>query len=396
MAAEEPNNAVTEDEAALYDRQIRLWGLEAQTRIRKAHILVINLDGLTTEAIKNWVLAGISALTIVDFRETTQWHDLSAGFFWREEDVEKDRLPPAAARIQALNPLVRINVLSPADLTDILDPASSKLSSLGVHAVVTGIPSGPQGLSKAWGKSVLMSLDERCRALSIPFYCAGTLGLNGWIFSDLGDFHEYVIERPIASGPPAASKSTAAAENGNGNGNGANSEETPSLAVSTPTVILEKRRQAFVPLRTALDTSWKGLTRAQQRRNRLSPGLFAAWALLDYDEYCEGDSVSTPKAAELLDVALRIMEDRGVDSKAIFETQGVDSQTYFTALETSITQPGEFSPTCAILGGVLSQDILNALGGREEPLVNWFQLEGPTGSGPIHALGTTPSTIVTA
>lgn len=78
------------DEAALYDRQIRLWGLEAQNRIRKAHILVINLDGLTTEAIKNWVLAGISALTIVDYRKETSWHDLSAGFFWREEDIAKD------------------------------------------------------------------------------------------------------------------------------------------------------------------------------------------------------------------------------------------------------------------------------------------------------------------
>lgn len=73
----------------MYDRQIRLWGLEAQNRIRKAHILVINLDGLTTEAIKNWVLAGISALTVVDYREDTSWHDLSAGFFWREADLKE-------------------------------------------------------------------------------------------------------------------------------------------------------------------------------------------------------------------------------------------------------------------------------------------------------------------
>lgn len=75
------------DEAALYDRQIRLWGLEAQTRIRKAHILIVNLEGLTTECIKNLVLAGIASLTIVDFREKCQESDLSAGFFWREEDV---------------------------------------------------------------------------------------------------------------------------------------------------------------------------------------------------------------------------------------------------------------------------------------------------------------------
>lgn len=139
--------------------------------------MVINLDGLTTEAIKNWVLAGISALTVVDSRETTQWHDLSAGFFWREEDVGQEvsrhevaaaterfsnslpsfqRLPPAAARIQALNPLVKINVLSSAESLEIMDPASSKLSMLGVDVVVTGVPSGPQGMSKSWGKKSLV------------------------------------------------------------------------------------------------------------------------------------------------------------------------------------------------------------------------------------------------
>lgn len=75
------------DEAALYDRQIRLWGLEAQGRIRKAHVVVLNLDGLTTEAVKNWVLAGIARLTLVDARPTVQEHDLAAGFFWRSEDI---------------------------------------------------------------------------------------------------------------------------------------------------------------------------------------------------------------------------------------------------------------------------------------------------------------------
>jgi hypothetical protein len=143
---------------------------------------------------------------------------------------------------------------------------------------------------------------------------------------------------------------------------------------------LEKRRQAFVPLRSALETSWKGLTRPQQRRNRLSPGLFGTWALWDHIESSDGDSISTPTSSELLKLALRTIADRGVDSKTIFESQGIDPKAYFLAIETSITQPGEFSPTCAILGGVLSQDVLNALGGREEPLVNWFQLEGLTGA----------------
>lgn len=41
------NNGIelTEDEAELYDRQIRLWGLDSQKRIRSARILICGLNG---------------------------------------------------------------------------------------------------------------------------------------------------------------------------------------------------------------------------------------------------------------------------------------------------------------------------------------------------------------
>ena len=35
------DSGLTSDEIALYDRQIRLWGAQAQERIRSAHILLI-------------------------------------------------------------------------------------------------------------------------------------------------------------------------------------------------------------------------------------------------------------------------------------------------------------------------------------------------------------------
>ena len=40
---------VTEDEAALYDRQIRLWGLEAQNHMRQAHVAVVSFTGVAEE-----------------------------------------------------------------------------------------------------------------------------------------------------------------------------------------------------------------------------------------------------------------------------------------------------------------------------------------------------------
>lgn len=76
------------DEIALYDRQIRLWGAQAQERIRSAHILLISLRALGTEIAKNLTLAGINSLTIIDDDVVTE-EDLGTQYFVREDDVGK-------------------------------------------------------------------------------------------------------------------------------------------------------------------------------------------------------------------------------------------------------------------------------------------------------------------
>ena len=80
---------LTADEAEQYDRQIRLWGLEAQKRykfnvrsifsrfeifcfpiytcrLRSSSVLMIGMRGLWAEVCKNLVLAGVQALTVLD------------------------------------------------------------------------------------------------------------------------------------------------------------------------------------------------------------------------------------------------------------------------------------------------------------------------------------------
>jgi len=52
----------TSDEIALYDRQIRLWGMQAQERLRNANILLVNIKALGNEIAKNLVLAGIGSI----------------------------------------------------------------------------------------------------------------------------------------------------------------------------------------------------------------------------------------------------------------------------------------------------------------------------------------------
>ncbi|VDD81523.1 unnamed protein product [Mesocestoides corti] len=75
--------ALSEEEAALYDRQIRLWGLEAQSKLKRAKLLLLGLSPVAGEIIKNIVLCGISTLTIAD-RKTVTEDDIEHCFLYEE------------------------------------------------------------------------------------------------------------------------------------------------------------------------------------------------------------------------------------------------------------------------------------------------------------------------
>jgi len=98
-------DTISQDEVALYDRQIRLWGLQAQEKlvshhhvktlsdlvssIRKANVLLISAKALANEIAKNLVLAGIGALTIIDPEVVTEM-DLGSQFFVTEADIGRN------------------------------------------------------------------------------------------------------------------------------------------------------------------------------------------------------------------------------------------------------------------------------------------------------------------
>lgn len=79
----------TAEEAAVYDRQIRVWGMDAQKRMRNSNVLVFGINGLGAEVCKTLVLAGIGSITIMD-DAAVQMKDLGANFFITEADVGKN------------------------------------------------------------------------------------------------------------------------------------------------------------------------------------------------------------------------------------------------------------------------------------------------------------------
>ncbi|KAI0357375.1 hypothetical protein OH77DRAFT_1399267 [Trametes cingulata] len=334
MATHDPGTksvplSITEDEAAVYDRQIRLWGLEAQQRMRNATILVVRLKGVATEAIKNIVLAGIGKLIVVDPDDVAE-EDLGAGFFLRDEDVGKKRVDAAKPRIESLNPLVAVETLSDPSFLhgEVLDNLIA-----GVDMVcVTDLD-----------RSTLIRLNDACRRLSKPFYAGGTYGLLGYIFCDLLQ-HDYIA--PDRSGQKDATKNV-------------------------------KNTAVYVPLKTALQHRWAGMTRRQTKE--LNPAIiFTVLAVWEYQVVHQGTLPDDPAAAaELESIANKLISEADVNKQTLPSIPRELMETMAT------TAAHELSPVCAVVGGLLAQDVLKALAAREPPIANFFTFDGNLGGGTV-------------
>ncbi|KAI0771138.1 hypothetical protein BD413DRAFT_62838 [Trametes elegans] len=333
MATSDPGTksvplSITEDEAAVYDRQIRLWGLEAQQRMRNATILVVKLKGVATEAIKNIVLAGIGKLVVFDTDDVTE-EDLGAGFFFRDEDVGHKRVDAAKARIESLNPLVAVEIMSDASALE-GDTLDKLLSDIDMVCVTDS------------DRSTLIRLNDACRRLQKPFYAGGSYGLLGYIFCDLLK-HDYIA--PDRSGQDATKN--------------------------------VKNTAVYVPLTRALEHRWTGMTRRQTKE--LNPAIvFAVLAVWEYQTAHQGALPDDPSAAAELEAsANKLVTAADVNKQTL---PNIPRELIETV---AITAAHELSPVCAVVGGLLAQDILKALAAREPPIANFFTFDGNLGGGTV-------------
>lgn len=85
----------TDKEAEIYDRQIRLWGVDGQRRLRAARVLVSGLRATGAEIVKNIVLAGTNV--VIHDTASVEEADLGAQFFLRAADVGHNVRGPASS-----------------------------------------------------------------------------------------------------------------------------------------------------------------------------------------------------------------------------------------------------------------------------------------------------------
>ncbi|KAI7945201.1 hypothetical protein MJO28_010896 [Puccinia striiformis f. sp. tritici] len=328
----EPNgNGIDEEEAALYDRQIRLWGVEAQNRMRRSSVLMINLRGITTEACKNIVLAGVGSITILDDLNVSV-EDLGSGFFFRDEDIGLKRVEVAKKRINNLNPRVEVIGITDKLETKIEDEKFMKSFDI---VCLTDTRS-----------TVIEKVNSICRRVGTLFFAAASLGINGYIFADLLD-HTYLNEREIKS------------ENG----------EVKKIS--------EKRNQQFLPFEVIKKSQLNHIT--PKRLKKVSPLLWATLALFELQSKLNIIYPSKDEhASEFIKVSDQLMESRGIDKSLVPKD---------LLRQLALTSKAEFIPSCAVIGSILSQEVLNALGGKQAPLSNFLVFDGQKGSADIYALG---------
>ena len=127
-ASEEETNKV-------YDRQIRLWGADAQRRIQASRVLFLGLGPANVELCKNLVLAGFSA-TICDHR-TVDAASLGYNFFADAESIGKSVGEASVENIAELNPFADVKIGSTSSCSD---AATAEKLVEGHGVVIVDVP----------------------------------------------------------------------------------------------------------------------------------------------------------------------------------------------------------------------------------------------------------------
>ncbi|XXH04859.1 hypothetical protein Hte_011281 [Hypoxylon texense] len=336
-------NSLSADDIALYDRQLRLWGMEAQQKIQSANIVLITMKALANEIAKNLVLAGIGSLTVVDDQVVTE-ADLGAQFFLTEEDIGQNRAQAAASRIQKLNPRVRVI----ADSGSIMTKGASFFRDFDIVIATDLSP------------TLLAFINTATRLHNRQFYAAGTYGLYGYIFCDLIE-HDYVLQRekpnvPTSLGPETRTRSIIKVENQKEGGK---------------SIEKVQKRELYSTWDLASDTSIlpPEYLKSKRRLKAVTPALSCLRALWAFQQL-NGDRFPGHNQQDLQAFTRSATHNHQLLS--------LPSETLRSEFLRSFLQNVgcEIAPVTAILGGQLAQDVINVRGQRQQPIQNMVVFDG--------------------
>lgn len=339
---------ISKDERELYDRQIRIWGLEGQGRLNSAKVLIIGLHAASLEAVKNLVLAGVGAITLQSDSEVTV-ESLGYNFFVTQNSVGQNVAEASLPVVQKLNPRVSLSTVS----TPVNELTEEYVSQFDVVIA-----------SQLVEKNELIRLNDISRKVQHAFYLALVAGWGALLFVDLVS-HEFVQEKELLGFDFDINKLPAKVPQ-------SSTQEilhavlpVPDSGSNTTKLTL---RENYVSLRDVLHitptSSQFGKSMRPRVRSNVSPYLTAFLAYIDADEDADLNTGIKKKAQEL-----------GLNEPA---PEFLSEFNKGLGVETSAIG--------SVVGGLLAQEVLNYLTRRELPIQNILVYDGLRGKGPVYYL----------
>lgn len=317
---------LSEAEAEQYDRQIRLWGLESQKRLRASKVLIIGISGLGAEIAKNVILSGVKSVCLLD-NEKVKEIDQYSQFLAPPDKIGENRAEASLQRARALNPMVDVT----AETRGVDELPDNFFAEFDI-VCATGLK-----------QEQLERINNACRDNNKKFLCGDVWGTFGYMFADLVD-HEYseeiVQHKAVKRGADDTEK---------------NARETVTITV--------KRRAIYVPLQNALSVDWsKPEMRSRLRSRRGDPSYFVLKILQRFrDEQNRNPDPAKRKTDTTLLFKMRDELVQELSIPADFITDALLTDVF-----------GTVACSAAVVGGVIGQEVVKAVSQREPPHNNMF------------------------
>jgi len=333
-----------------YDRQIRLYGKEAQENLRLAEVCLIGVDGVGSEIAKNLVLGGIKALTLVDNRKISEAPagQVEAQMLIAHEgkqDQEKSIAELSLARCYELNPSV--------ETTSEAEVPYEKISSGKFRIVICCNQS--RELERKVSAACRKAENQTC------FLAGSTAGLFGMAIIDCGE--KYTCQVQQMPKPKEAAEATDL------DGESPAKKSKPSEAKDK-----EAEPEADGPV--------------------FSEQSFAYDSFATVADRFSSSTAEAPVFKGLNKRKLKNLSQAAVVLGLVYEQQELNSDNakdqakkltgkdnfweseFHNLEELAYTVKGQFAPVTAIVGGFMAQEVIRVASKRERPFDNVFFFDG--------------------
>lgn len=384
-----------------YDRQIRLWGLETQRGLQSARLLMLGVNGLTNEVAKNLVLTGVAHVTLQDESVLTA-EDVSNGalFSVSTEKLGAGRAELLAEQLKEMNPLVHFEtcrkpvtslsadflrgfhfiigtsngvgaIRDVCTCTDIVEGDATRELKDESPPTKRQRADGERGRPRANSNGAHMVVPMRAvaREDSPPaprFIAAGCFGLHGYCFFDHG--------APIARIPLPPQQPN-------------DDAKVPAVASAPKAPKVE--RALYPTIATASQVEWSALSPRV-------PRLYHALQLL-LEPHASRPNAVTEEVTRLLPAGapvavverLQAMLTRRAGILEGDDAAAKWAQTVTHEFVAEIAQGigHELAPVCAVMGGMIANEVIKLISGADRPINNALFFDGRSCDGVVQRLG---------